>query len=144
MSCEFYLRFSILVSEMGFCKYPHFTWKYSVSLWTEYFLYRSPNREFHYLFECILLFHDSMQSTKEGVVLFIWMYFLLPWLYVEHQRRCCTIYLNVSPSVVIICIASNKVFKYLFGCILLWCDSIEGIKECAALFIWMNFMQSIE
>ena len=62
----------------------------------------------YYLFECILLFYNYMQSIKEGVSLFICMYFTMPWFYEEHQRSCFTLYLNVYSSTMIIWRASKK------------------------------------
>ena len=72
---------------------------------------------FHHIFEFILLCLNNIKSIREGVALFIWMYFPLPWFYAEHQRRCCTMYLNVFSSTMIIFRSPKKVLDYLFECI---------------------------
>ena len=79
-----------------------------------------------FLFECIFLWYDYMRNIKEMSSLFNWMYIHLLWFYEDNQRRCCTFYLNVYTSDVILWRASKKVLHF-FKWVLLWCDSLFNV-----------------
>ena len=115
--CWFYSPIPILVLDIVFCKYSNFLWKYSVSWRTEYFPWRESNKVLRYLFECIFVCCDYTQFIKEGVTTYTWMYPTIIWLFADHQIRCCTIYLDVFSSSMILCRASNMVLHY-FKCAL--------------------------
>ena len=117
ISCGLYSPVSISVVYILFSKDSHLPCSDSVSWWTQHFLLRASKKVLHYLFECVWICYDSIQSIKEGVTPSIWMYFTLLWLYTYHHRRCSTFYLNVFSSAVILCRASNKVLHF-FKCTL--------------------------
>ena len=80
------------------------------------------------------------RASKKMLQLFNWIYFTLMWLYTYNQRRSSTIYCNIFPSIVILCISSNKLLHYLFEYIYFFYDYIQSIKEIIAPFIWIHFI----
>ena len=84
---------------------------------------------FYHLFGSIIFWRDSIQSIKEGVSTFIWMYLFLPWYYAEYQRKCSIIYLNQFSSAVILRRPPNKAIHNIFAGVILWHDTRRAPKN---------------